>query len=87
MRPQIVADRIKVSKDKSYTRALENWELGIWNNLGEVIAEYPEEDVLKAVFAVFKRDPVDFAELSTRFRGTKDVSADQRIPKKLSFQQ
>ena len=85
MRPQIVADRIKVSKDKSYTRALENWELGIWNNLGEVIAEYPEEDVLKAVFAVFKRDPVDFAELSTRFRGTKDVSADQRIPKKAQF--
>jgi len=85
MRPQMVAERIKTGKDKSYARALENWELGVWNKLADVMAEYPEEDVLKAVLGLFKREPVDFGQLSARFRGTKDVTADQRLSKTAQF--
>ena len=74
-RPKIIAERIKVGADGTFERPLEEWEMDLWNRFTDASEGYEETDVLKAVFGVFKRDAVDYAEIAEKFRGTKAVSS------------
>lgn len=82
--PKIVADRIKVAKGESFSRALVKWEEQLYEGFEEITEGYTREQKLYALMATFKRsEPLTgdgYAGLVEKYTGTRELGA----PKKLA---
>ena len=95
--PRLVAERFSVGSDKNYTRALQDWEVDLWDDFIELTRPYAqnpelgEQAVMTAMLGVFKRKEAlkgdEFVALSERFVGTGKQTTRRKVPKEMTEDQ
>ena len=95
--PKLIAERFKVGADQNYTRALQDWEVDLWDDFIELTRPYAqnpelgEQAVMTAMLGVFKRKEAlkgdEFVALSERFVGTGKQTSRRKKPKEITAAQ